>query len=178
MRLPRLAPTSAAGLLLALAALQAAAQPGDIPSRDSKDGFSGVMVVTADPDWLKRWMTPSTDGFRLATTKEVRLGETIHVLTFISNPGLDARDHADVRCTLRLTRPDGAADRQVPESPCFGGGLAGSPRHVYLVNLAVQVFAEESDPVGVYTVDMLLRDAVRGVELPLRTRFELKGAGE
>jgi hypothetical protein len=136
------------------------------------------MLVTADPDWKEKWMTPSNGaGVRFSTTRVVRLGERVSVLTFLSNPGLDSGGRAHVRCTLRVTRPDGQSGSQGVNEPCFSGKLTGSPQHVYMANLALHFFAEPSDPVGVYRVDMLLRDEVRGIELPLRTTFELLPPG-
>lgn len=52
---------------------------------------------------------------------------------------------------------------------CFNERLATSPRHVYPANLAVQFTGEPPDQVGVYRVDMVMRDAVRGIDLALRT---------
>jgi hypothetical protein len=172
-------------VVLALAAQAAAAQAPDrpptlpdVPSRNAKGGFSGAMLVTADPDWKEKWMTPSNGaGVRFGTTRVVRLGERVNVLTFLSNPGLDSDGRADVRCTLRVTGPDGQSSTEGVNEPCFNGKLAGPPQHAYMANLALHFFAEPSDPVGVYRVDMLLRDEVRGIDLPLRIAYELLPPG-
>lgn len=146
----------------------------DSESMKSANDFAGSVLVTTDEDWLKKWNTPpdTKPDFNKAGT--VPYGKKVFVLIFFANPKLDARSHANVRCDLRISSPTGKADVDRKDETCYAGPIKGDPHNVYLSASVMAFSGDAGDPPGTWVVDVLLRDALRNIELPLRTTFELK----
>lgn len=145
----------------------------DTSSSKSADGFAASMIITADPDWQKKWETPPDVTPRFELSHDVSAGGELYILAFLSNPQLDAGSMADVTCDLRISRPDGSLSSDEHDLPCFKTQLTADPTHVYLATVGVKFVAEPSDPRGTWTVEINVRDNQRKVTLPLRSTFEL-----
>lgn len=140
----------------------------------SKNGFAGSLLVTVDEDWRQKWDTPpeTKPSFRMADT--VPYGKKVFVLTFFSNPKLDAQGSANVRCDLQIAAPDGKLTLDQKDMICFTGKIAGSPYNLYLSAPVIEFNGDPGDPVGTWEVRVVLRDEVRDVALLLKTSFGLK----
>lgn len=172
---------AAAALLLPLPAAaqmvqgdgQGTALPGASASQ-STEGFAASLVITADPEWQQKWETPP-DGiprFELAT--EVKPGGSLYILSFVSNPMLDPAGSTQVRCDLRITRPDGSLSGDEHDLPCLVTPLESDPKLVYLSSVGVKFTAEAEDPKGTWTVAITVRDTLRNVTIPLQSSFEMR----
>jgi hypothetical protein len=142
-------------------------------ARKSKNDFAGWLLVTPDEDWQAKWNTPSHTVPTFKEAKDVSRGKKLFVLIFFSNPKLDAAGIADVRCDLRVTRPDRSVSIDQKEATCFKGPIMGSPYNLYLSAPAIVFVGEPADPTGAWSVDVVLRDNTRHTELSLRTSFTL-----
>ncbi len=140
----------------------------------SRQGFSAMLIVTPDQDWQEKWNTPpeTVPGFRTAT--EVSEGGELFILTFLSNPQLDAGGMTDVSCDFQVQRPDGSMSADEHDLPCFKVPLKADPRHVYLSTASMKFVAEPSDLRGLWQVRVTVRDLHRQVSIPLETSFTLK----
>ena len=171
-------------LLTSLLPLAATAQDGwrsmdgtPIPeseSRKSRNGFSATLIVTPDQDWQEKWNTPPETIPHFSEADEVHAGEELFILTFLSNPGMDGSRSTDVTCDFAVTRPDGSRSIAETDLPCFRTTLQGDPHNVYLSGAALTYIAEPDDPRGTWTVDVVIKDHHRAVDLPLRTSFVVK----
>lgn len=146
----------------------------DSPSMMTRGEFSGSLLITADPNWQQEWDAPKGEAphFNLAT--EVREGGDLYILTFVSNPGLDASGMTNVRCDLKLTRPDGSMSSDDRDLPCFTEKLESDPKRVFLTSVGLKFTAEADDPKGTWRVAMTLHDRNRAVTLPLEASFEMR----
>ena len=126
-------------LLLPLLATAQPLQPGaqDTPlpatsATQSSEGFSASMVITADPDWQQKWEFPPDVAPRFDLATEVKEGGSLYILSFLSNPKLDAQGITQVRCDLRISKPDGSLSGDEHDLPCFVTALETDPKLVYL----------------------------------------------
>ena len=101
-------------------------------SMKSKDGFAGSVLVTADEDWRAKWDTPPETKPSFTMAETVPYGKKVFVLTFFSNPLLDAQGNANVRCDLQIVAPGGKVTLDQKDATCFAGRMAGSPYNLYL----------------------------------------------
>ncbi|MFY2765301.1 hypothetical protein [Arenimonas sp. MALMAid1274] len=145
----------------------------DTASRQSKRGFSGALVITADPDWRAKWDQPSDRTPQFEPATQVRRGGQLSMLVFFANPRLDADRKADVRCDIQVTRPDGSVSAEQDNVVCYQGPALGNELHVYLAAPVIYFLAEPEDLAGRWTVKVTLRDDARRVMLPLEASFEL-----
>jgi hypothetical protein len=168
---PASALAAAATPASALAAAPVAASASNPAFRQTIDGFTGLLVVTVDPDWKRKWDTPSgsTPNFKQADT--VKAGQRVSVLSFFSNPKLSAQGRADVTCELTVMRPDGSVANRQADAVCFRGPIPGDPKHVYLSEPVIDL---ASDEVGRWTVRVVLKDNLRNVAVPLEATFLLE----
>lgn len=170
-----------AALLFPLSAVAQLA-PGNAPgtvlpgasATQSSDGFSASLVITADPDWQRKWESPPDVAPRFELATEVKEGGSLYILSFLSNPMLDAQGMAQVRCDLRISKPDGSLSGDERDLPCFVPPMETDPKLVYLSTVGVKFTAEAGDPKGTWTVAINVRDTLRNVTIPLQSSFEMR----
>ncbi len=173
------------GALLAQPAFSQSDQSGYWRSRDgkpiaetesmkSKDGFAGSLLATTDEDWEKKWNTPpeTAPNFNMAGT--VAYGKKVFALIFFANPKRDAQGKANVTCDIQLSSPEGKVSFSRKDMACYSGPIGDNPYNLYLSAPVVAFSGDPGDPPGIWAVEVMLRDAQRGVALPLRTTFILK----
>lgn len=170
-----------AALLSPLSALAQSA-PGNAPgtalpgasATQASEGFSASLVITADPDWQKQWESPPEVAPHFDLANEVTEGGSLYILSFLSNPMLDADGMTQVRCDLRISKPDGSMSGDERDLPCFVTKLETDPKLVYLSTVGVKFTAEAGDPKGTWTVTINVRDTLRNVSIPLKSSFDMK----
>jgi hypothetical protein len=148
-----------------------------VPESDSMrsaNDFAGSVLVTPDEDWEKKWNTPPDTKPNFNRADVIPYGKKVFVLIFFANPKLDATGKADVRCNLKMSAPTGKVTLKQDNVTCFAGRLMGSPYHLRLSAPVIAFSGDPGDPPGTWVVEVLLRDAVRDVALPLRTTFTLR----
>lgn len=143
-------------------------------SMRSKDGFAGSLLATTDEDWEQKWNTPPETKPSFTQASKVPYGKKVFILTFFANPKLDDLGNASVLCDLQISSPAGKVELEQRDMTCFSGQINGSPHNLYLSGPVIAFAGDPGDPPGVWAVQVLLRDAQRHVELPLRTTFELR----
>lgn len=147
---------------------------GETESMKSKGDFAGSLLATPDDDWEKKWNTPPETQPHFNMAGVVPYGKKVYILTFFVNPKLDQQGKASVRCDIRILAPTGKVSTEQKDATCFSGGIQGSPYAQRLSTTVVTFWGDPGDPPGTWAVEVVLRDTVRNVELPLRTTFELK----
>lgn len=156
-------------------------RPDQMPAASSKksvQGFSGMVAVAPKGAWEKEW---NRDPDRLPALAEVRVakvGDEFAVLTLFSNPGLDSRNHVNVICSIRVTRPDGTVAVDETDVPCYQGPVQGSATRVQLSPVIVRFVAEADDPVGIWRVEAEVKDLNRKAVLHLKTFYDYVGSGD
>jgi hypothetical protein len=146
----------------------------DTEDRKSKDGFGGALLVTSDLNWREKWDTSPNIVPHFNQASDVRRGQSLVVLTFYVNPKITPEGLAKVLCTVRVMRPDKSLSVDLKDFPCLDGKLQGDPNYVRLAPTMLNFVGEPADPLGTWTVEVYLADAMRKVVLDLRTTFVLR----
>jgi len=142
----------------------------------SKNDFAGSLLVTTDENWKEKWDNPPDTKPNFNKAGAVPYGRKVFLLTFFANPKLDATGNANVRCDFKIISPTGTVSLAQNNLNCFSGRIAGNPYNMYLSGPVIAFSGDPGDPPGTWAMEVKLRDESRGVELPLRTSFELKAA--
>lgn len=148
----------------------------DTDSQKSVAGFGGMLIVTPDLDWEKRWETPPEVAPQFTRATSLEKGEELFILTVFTNPKLDESGAAGVSVDIDVTRPDGSSSMHVEGAACFEGELSGPLRRMFLCKAVIGFVGEPSDPTGTWSVRIAITDTVRQVTIPLSTSFELMEA--
>jgi len=143
------------------------------PSRRSEDGFAGSVVLTTDADWKEKWETPADSKPTLTVVEKIGFGKTVTLLIFFSNAKRDGAGEVNVRCDLSMVDPSGKTTVLKKDAVCHDGLLAGPATNLYLSRPVVAMSFEAGDVPGAWSFDVILRDQVRNLSLPLRTTIEL-----
>jgi hypothetical protein len=150
----------------------------DTEARKSEGGFGGWLVITPDQDWEAKWAVPdelATPAFNEAET--LRFGETVVALIFIVNPLPNAEGNVNVRCDLRVTRPNGSVSVDQKDLACLEGPLLGNPFNIRVGLPTLQFVGEPGDAPGTWVFEVTVRDVQRAKALNLRSSIELLGDG-
>jgi len=155
-------------LALALGSVVVAAEP---PASNTKTvaGFSGMLIVTPDKDWVAKWNTSPEAIPYVASGATVKKGGDLFVITMFSNPQLDASGTANVSMDIDVIRPDGASSSHAENAVCVQGKI--DVRSLYRCLQVVEFTNEPTDPSGKWSVRILLKDDVRKVSIPLSMEF-------
>jgi hypothetical protein len=142
-------------------------------AKKSVAGFSGLLIVTSDKDWEKKWNASPERIPYLSSGSTVKRGGELFIITMFGNPQLDGSGAASVSMDIDVIRPDGASSSHAEDAVCARGKVAGPVESFYLCGQVVGFTAEASDPVGTWSVRIVLKDDIRKVSIPLATQFVL-----
>ncbi|AZR32389.1 hypothetical protein [Xanthomonas vasicola] len=181
MRLPHTLLSSLFAVSLPLLPLSARAQSGwinqqgeaiaDSPSRKMVQGLGASLLLTSDADRAAKWNTPSDTTPHFSEVDHVSAGDSLFPLMFISNPGLDAQQRADVVCSIRVIEPTEHAEQNAVDAPCLQGSISGNPRNVFLAHVGMTARAEASAPPGRWQVQVTFTDRHRSISIPPSTTY-------
>jgi hypothetical protein len=104
----------------------------DTEFRKTRNGFSGMLLVTPDTDWEQKWNTPPDTIPRFRSAKNVQVGERLVVLTFFANPQQDESKNVNVVCSIKAIRPDNTISVDEKDIPCLKGELRDDPKYIRL----------------------------------------------
>ena len=141
-------------------------------SRKSVDGFGAALIVTSDSDWEKKWNTPSNETPKFTTVDKLKRGEKAWILIFFANPRADARDSVDVVCDIKISRPNGKTTED-KGAKAMKGRIEGAATNTFLAESVIGFVGEDSDPLGDWIVEVVVRDLNRKVSVPVKTKFTL-----
>ncbi len=178
-------------ILFALVCLAAALAPAEVGAktkepvaraaepewRKVRDGFGAAVVVTADPEWKRKWGTPGNKLPRIEQAGSLRIGEKVWALLFLTNPSFDGAGYVDVTCDLRMIRPNG----KVTEHRALRALRTKTipVPQTYMSEFVLTMVGEENDPVGEWVLEFVVHDRKRGIDVPVVGRYQLlpKAAG-
>src|SRR5215213_8694223 len=141
-------------------------------TQKSVAGFGGLVILTPDQDWEKKWKTPGVPPHFLRASSVKRGGE-LYILTMFTNPKQDEHRAANVTVDIDVRRPDGSSATHSEGAKCYKGKLLGPPDHVFICAPMVNFVGEDSDPAGTWSVRITVTDEIRNVSIPLATSFVL-----
>ncbi len=145
----------------------------ETPARKTSDGFGGWLLVTADPEWRAHWNRPPKGRPSLSEARYVGYGERLTILAFYTNPAATTDGRIDIRCSVRVIRPDGTVASEASDRQCASSEPTGDLQAARISWAVIDYVGEEDDPAGQWVVEVTLTDAVRGVSLALETDFIL-----
>jgi hypothetical protein len=90
-----------------------------------------------------------------------------------SNPQLDATGAASVSVDIDVKRPDGSSSSHAENAVCTRGTLSAPSDSLFICGQVVEFTGEPGDPLGTWSVDIVVKDDVRKVSVPLNTDFVL-----
>lgn len=139
----------------------------------SKDGFGAQLFLTEDAQFFQNWHKPETP--RLTTLEKDKARRNVPIFTVILfvDPGTDASGAADVTCDIVVRKPDGTVYGEQKDMAGWRGNYIVPAHNLQLSAGRMGIRIEPQDPSGIYTVEAIVRDNIKKIELPLKTSFEI-----
>ncbi len=152
---------------------------GFVSSLETKDGFSAQFWMTTDEEIFATWAR--SGAIRgLKPTIQVKRNIPVYLALFLANPGVRSvsvggdqpRLSSDVTFDLYIISPAGVLSLANKQRSAW----KGTPPTSGLVNLALDrgvLGFEAIDPVGEYTIVVVLHDNVRKIDMKLSRKLDL-----
>lgn len=148
------------------------AAPETTEWRAASEGFGAAVVITADPEWKRKWSAPAAKLPQIEQARSLQIGQKVWALLFLTNPSADRTGSVDVTCDLRMVRPNGKVTER-RDLRVLRKKTVPVPR-TYMSEFVLTMTGEETDPVGEWVLEFVVHDRVRGVALPITGRYILK----
>ena len=150
---------------------------GRVDVLETKDGFSAQFWMTSEDQIFSTWTTAGAIR-NLKPTISVKRHVPVYLALFLANPGVKEGPSAavgptsNVTCDLYVVNPNGAlclADRQ----RSAWRGASPSPGLVVLAKDRGILSFEAIDPLGDYTIVVVVHDNIRKVDIKLMRKLRL-----
>ena len=128
-------------------------------------GFTVFALVTADPDWLSKWDTPSPD-VSIPGTDMLHAGDKATLAVFFSNPTLiDGKARLDCDVTIRFK--SGARGKRLVPSTCFDGPTGRLPNGISRADIRIDFSVAATDPPDTAFFEVGVTDVNGQVRVPV-----------
>jgi len=135
----------------------------------AKDGFGAQLWLINPGDFFEKWNTPETP--KLEVTKRARRNVPISTVILFVNPGVNNKSKCDIIYNILIKKPDGEVYANFKDVEVWQNKPAPLKNTIQLAAQNIGIMIENKDPLGKYTVDVLVKDRVKNVELPLHQEF-------
>lgn len=134
----------------------------------SKAGF-GAQLWIVEESFFEEWNQPTPP--RISVLDTAKKNETLHVIMLLINPGKTTDATTDVTADLKVTAPDGSVYGEFKDVPVLQGPNDSPLNSIQLSENNMAFMIEDSDLLGLYTVEAVVKDRIKGVHLPLKIEF-------
>jgi hypothetical protein len=136
----------------------AVAQSDPPPFVHARDGeLTSLVLLTSDPDWMKKWNTPASDVPQLKSVRELKTGQAATLLIFFSGL-VPAEGHLKALCSIAVNKPNGVTDAS-RDIPCYDEPSLGQRKNVLLADVRADLKVEPGDPSGLWLFQIVVQDA-------------------
>lgn len=137
-----------------------------------KEGLGTMLWLIKPNDFFEKWDTPETP--KLEVTKEVKRNVPISAVVLFVNPGVNDEGKCDLVYDMIIRKPDGTVYADLKDLEGLQNKSASLKNSIQLAVQNVGIMIEDKDPLGKYTVDAVVKDKVKKVEVPLHNEFIAK----
>jgi hypothetical protein len=151
------------------------------PGRSFQGGvgdFGAMVFMTTDSQkMLDNWEAP-TEGYYVLSDEEVEKGKPIEALVVFYGCKANEIGNCVAEVDYRIVKPDGSVYTEIKNTELWKNKPAMPEGKLGLAVDRVGLIAEVDDPVGVYTVELVIRDLVSNDEFSLFSSFKVNEANK
>ena len=130
-----------------------------------------MLLLIDDSKFFEDWKKPEPPRFR-TIDKATRM-IPVHAVILFAGPGTNSAGNAHVLCDVKVLKPDGSTYGEQTALVGHESKIA-SPKHLMLASERLVVRIEPHDPAGTYTVEAIVHDKIRNVDLSLKRQFTVE----
>jgi hypothetical protein len=118
------------------------------------------LAVGSTPDFIREWVeTPPAHGVKIPRVKTFRRGETAYFAVLVTGYLRDEAGRVHVELDLHIDKPDGSVLAHQENYARCAGVVEDRPAFL-IADPGFDVGFEEGDPLGDYSVTVILHDRV------------------
>ena len=145
----------------------------DTPNMKSKNGFGAQLYLTQSAQFFEDWNKPGTPNLtELKNNRAHRNAPLFSAILFV-DPGIDSKGSVDVTYDIVIRKPDGSIYGEQKDFVGLKGKYVAPAHSLQLAKERMGIRIDSQDPSGTYTVEVMVRDHIKKVELPLKAAFEV-----
>jgi len=144
----------------------------DSEARTSTNGFGAMLFMTEDERMFADWDKPGVPHFTPVSV--ARRGVPICTVVIFVGGGLKTDGKAAVTFDVVIRKPDGSVYGKEKDLLGVQDKIDSAPGALQLSRDYMCVRIEPKDPVGIYTVEVVVEDHVKKLELRLKRRFTVE----
>ena len=148
---------------------KAAKREGDLVTLVATNDFGVQFALTEDEKMFGDWDKPGIPHFTPVSV--AKRGVPICTVVIFAGAGLRSNGKADVTFDVVIRKPDGSVYGQDKDMVGAQDRIDPSPRALHLARDFMGVRIEPKDPAGTYTVEVVVKDNVKKLELHLKRSF-------
>lgn len=141
------------------------------PSMKSKNGFGAQLFLTENAQVIQDWNKPEVP--KITPVEKAQRSVPIFTVILFVEPGIDASGIANVTCDIVVRKPDGGIYGERKNTVVWKHKYLAHSRALQLSEGYMGIRIEPKDPSGTYTVEVVVRDHLKKVQLPLKTTFQV-----
>ena len=152
-------------LCLACSILAIAVLVGHDAAAASPVNFEAVVAVSDSPNYIKQWMsTPASSSVRIKKVAVFTPGEIAYCSILVSAVSAEATAGFDFSADIEFLNPDGSVLYSEPNY-AHSKGLANSKLQWVMLDPALDLGFDETDPLGTYAMKVTVKDRASGAEV-------------
>jgi len=143
----------------------------DTASMKSKNGFGAQLLLTDNEQFFEDWNKEGTPT--LKELKKAVRDVPILPVVLIVDPGKDDNGEAKVIYDIIVRKPDGTVYAEAKDMVGWREKYDFPAHNIQLTEEHMGIRIEPKDPSGVYTVEAIVHDKIKKIDLPLKATFEI-----
>jgi len=140
----------------------------DTDNAKSKDGFGAQLWLTSN-NINERWDKPGVPDFTV--TKRVKRNKPVYLAIIFIYPPVNEKGECDITGDILIRQPDGKVYADIKDFKIWKNRLAPPKDSIELAEGTIAIMIENTDPLGTYSIDVLVKDGVKQITLPLHYEF-------
>ncbi|OGW85005.1 MAG: hypothetical protein A2987_03445 [Omnitrophica bacterium RIFCSPLOWO2_01_FULL_45_10] len=141
----------------------------DTENEKSKDGFGVQLWLTTDGNLYEEWSKPEVPEWTV--TKRAKRNKPVYAVIIFINPPVNEKGECDISGDILIRQPDGKVYADIKDFKIWQNKPAPPKNNIGLAENDVTIMIENNDPLGIYTIDVLVKDRVKKITIPLHYEF-------
>lgn len=131
-----------------------------------QNGLRGMFCLIDNKRFFDEWQKPDTP--KISPVDTYKRGQDVFPIIIFSTDGKDSKGNADLSYDITIKKPDGSIYGHFEQLTIWKDAPAPT---MHLVQQPINIRIEQSDPFGLYKVDIVIHENCKKIALPLHLAF-------
>lgn len=148
-------------------------QISDIKDMENKNSLSGLFLITPNLNWYEEWQKPGKARPAFEQTNTVKIGESVSLLSFFSNPSINDKNEYSINCNLKIRNSKGEILIDGEVAPCSSGKKEDKMNSIFMTEIPLNFTPTKEDPTGEWNVTLKITDNIKNNSVLIEETFNV-----